>query len=89
MGYRQLWGNRVEWNLAYWLVDLEGKLVWLGDEGMTELGEPTCRHGPEVELKWKLSDYLWVDAATSYSRSHFRGTKDVIVPAPRFAANGG
>ncbi len=89
LGYRQLWGNRVEWSLSYWLVDLEGELVWVGDQGVTELGGLTRRHGPEVELKWKLSDYLWVDVETFYSRGHFRGTNDVIARAPRFAASGG
>ncbi len=89
VGYRQVFAKRLEIGFAYWLLDLEGELVFVGDEGTTELSGPTRRHGPEIETKWKINQYLWFDGEASYTWGHFRGTSDVIARAPRFVATGG
>ncbi len=88
-GYRQVLFDRLELSLAYWLLDLEGELVFVGDEGTTELSGPTRRHGPEAEAKFRINDFLWADAEMSYTFSGFRGSEDVIARAPRFVASGG
>ena len=89
LGYRQIFGGRLELSFAYWLLDLQGELTWVGDEGGTELSGPTRRHGPELSVKWKISDNLWMDGEAYSSRGHFRGTSEAIAGAPRFVFNGG
>lgn len=83
MGYRQLFANRLELSLAYWFLDLEGELVWVGDEGNTDLAGPTRRHGPEMEARFRVRDKLWVDGAAFYSHGHHRGSEEVIARARR------
>ncbi|HLU99771.1 MAG TPA: TonB-dependent receptor [Acidobacteriota bacterium] len=89
LGYRQIFAGRLELSAAYWLLDLESELVFVGDEGTTEINGPTRRHGPELEVKWKFNDSLWIDMESSYSRGHFRGTDEVIPRAPRLVTSGG
>jgi outer membrane receptor protein involved in Fe transport len=89
VGYRQVVAGRLELSLAYWLLDLGGELVWVGDEGRTELSRPTRRHGPEIEARLKIRDKLWVDGAAFYSRGHYRRSEEVIARAPRLVASGG
>lgn len=89
VGYRQIFAGRLELAAAYWLLDLEGELVFAGDEGTTELRGPTRRHGPEVEAKWKLTDFLWIDTEASFSRGFFRGSREAIPRAPQRVISGG
>lgn len=89
VGYRQVFADRLEISLAYWLLDLEGELIWVGDEGTTEISGPTRRRGPEVEARIKVRDGLWVDGAAFYSRGQYRGSEEVIARAPRLVASGG
>lgn len=88
-GYRQLFGQRLEVSLAYWWLDLDGELVFVGDEGTTELRGPTHRHGPEAEVRWRISPHLWLDAHLSHSQGRFRETDEVIARAPRLVGAGG
>jgi outer membrane receptor protein involved in Fe transport len=89
VGYRQVFSDRLEISLAYWLLDLEGELVWVGDEGTTEISGPTRRQGPELEARLKLGDKLWLDGAVFYSRGRYRGSDEAIARAPRLVASGG
>jgi outer membrane receptor protein involved in Fe transport len=89
IGLSQRFGDRLEVNFAYWLLDLEGELVWVGDEGTTELNGPTRRHGPELEINWRITDYLWADFDLTQATGFFRGTREKIPRAPRLAYSGG
>lgn len=89
VGLRRRFGDRFEVAFDYWLLDLEGELVWVGDEGTTELSGATRRHGPELELNWQINRFLWFDADLTYSRAFFKGSRDNVPRAPRLTFNSG
>jgi outer membrane receptor protein involved in Fe transport len=89
VGARKKLGDRMEVSAAYWWLDLAGELAWLGDQGTTELKGPTRRHGPEVELKWRLARNLYWDANVNWTRAYGRGTGDRIPRAPTFLVGSG
>ena len=89
VGYGQVFADRLSISLAYWVLDLEGELVFVGDEGRTEISGPTRRRGPEVEARLKLRERLSVDGAVFYSDGHYRGSEEVIARAPRLVASSG
>ncbi|RMG55115.1 MAG: TonB-dependent receptor [Acidobacteria bacterium] len=89
IGVSKRWGRRLEVNFAYWLLDLEGELVWVGDEGVTELRGPTRRYGPELEVHWRINEYLWANFDVTHATGFFRGTKETIPRAPRWTYAGG
>jgi outer membrane receptor protein involved in Fe transport len=89
LGLRRKLGDRLEVSAAYWWLDLAGELVWVGDEGTTELRGPTRRHGPEVEVKWRLARNLYWDANVSWTRARFRENREHIPRAPAFLVGSG
>jgi len=89
IGVSKRWGRRLEVNAAYWLLDLDGELVWVGDEGTTELRGPTRRYGLELEVNGRLNDYLWAEFDFTHSTGFFRGTRENIPRAPRWTVAGG
>lgn len=81
--------GRAEIAAAWWLLDLDSEFTWVGDEGRTEAGGPTRRHGLEVEARSRLADVLWGELDLAVSRGGYRGSDAVIARAPRFTMRGG
>jgi outer membrane receptor protein involved in Fe transport len=89
LGMRHALGTRAELSAAWWLLDLESEFTWVGDEGITDAGGATRRHGIDVEGRVRLAGGLWVEGDLTAARGRYRGTGDLIARAPRFTMNGG
>jgi outer membrane receptor protein involved in Fe transport len=87
LGLRRSFGERAEIAAAWWLLDLESEFTWVGDEGITEAGGATRRHGPEIEARWRIAAPLWAELDVTASRGHYRETNEVIARAPRLTLN--
>jgi hypothetical protein len=84
--------KRVIVGVAAWWLQLEEELVFIGDEGATEISGKTRRIGLDLEGRVQLLPWLWADADLNLSR----GTSvdepndaDEIPLAPRLTSTGG
>jgi outer membrane receptor protein involved in Fe transport len=57
-----------------WYMDLDGELVWVGDDGGTEERGATTRRGLDAEARYEILDWLWADV--DYTASHARYKED-------------
>ena len=85
----EAWQSRVDLALSLWRLDLENELVYIGDEGGTEVRGPSRRQGVELELRAQIARWLWADADYSFSRAEFAETGEPVPLAPRHVASGG
>ncbi|MDJ0835574.1 MAG: TonB-dependent receptor [Acidobacteriota bacterium] len=75
-------GKYIEMNVAWWHLDLDGELVWVGDEGVTELGGPTRRYGLELGMNWLITKSLYFGFDFNDVTGYDRETKNPIPRAP-------
>jgi hypothetical protein len=68
--------------VSYWWLDLERELVFVGDEGTTEVSPPSRRRGLELAARLELLTWLYADAALSWSSAAFENG-DAVPQAPR------
>jgi outer membrane receptor protein involved in Fe transport len=92
LGMRTHLSKRVIVGVAAWWLQLEEELVFIGDEGATEISGKTRRIGLDLEGRVQLLPWLWADADLNLSR----GTSvdepndaDEIPLAPRLTSTGG
>jgi outer membrane receptor protein involved in Fe transport len=83
---RQL--ERIEFTAAFWRLELDSELVFVGDEGVTEASEASRRLGFELATRVKLLDWLWLNANLTSTSAEFRGSGEAVPLAPRFTARG-
>jgi len=88
VGALRRFGDVLEVSAAWWRLDLEGELVWVGDEGVTELSGPTRREGPEIDATWRVTEGLQVEAGGTWARANFRDSDDIVARAPRWTWRG-
>jgi outer membrane receptor protein involved in Fe transport len=92
IGSRTRLFERLDLAAAYFLLDLESELVFVGDEGTTEPSGRTRRHGFEIEGRYRLTDWLFADLDFTHVHARFRDEPDDAdsVPlAPVFTVAGG
>src|SRR5690606_31594049 len=58
--------------LAFWWLDIDSELLFIGDAGNTEASRPSRRYGVEVANYYTLTDWLSLDLDVSFSHSEFR-----------------
>jgi outer membrane receptor protein involved in Fe transport len=58
--------------LAFWRLDLDSELLFVGDAGLTEPSRPSRRHGVEWANFYEPLPWLAFDADLSLSRAKFR-----------------
>ncbi len=78
--------------LAAWGLDLENELVYVGDEGTTEINGPTRRIGIDMEVRAQLARWLFADADLTLSRGRFKDLlagENFIPLAPTLTLNSG
>lgn len=83
VGVRSKWLDRIDMALSLWTLRLESELVLVGDEGTVEPRGTTRRWGLEVELRYKISDWLWLSSDFSWTEAHFLKGNDAVPFAPR------
>jgi outer membrane receptor protein involved in Fe transport len=92
IGTRLRFLDRLDLAAAYFLLDLDSELVFVGDEGTTEASGRTRRHGLEVEARWRVTDWLSADVDVTRVEATFRDAprgEDEIPLAPRHTVSGG
>ncbi len=92
LGVRTRLFDRLDLAASFWLLDLDSEIVFVGDEGTTEAGGATRRIGGELEVRYRILDWLFFDVDYTQTVAKFRFEPDEAddVPlAPRFTVNGG
>jgi outer membrane receptor protein involved in Fe transport len=86
-----LW-KRLDLAASLWLLDMDGELVWVGDEGGTEENGATRRVGVDLEARARILPWLWADVDLTKSSSAYRknaGNGTAVALAPRLTWSGG
>ena len=82
------WGpDGVEFIATVWRLDLQSELVFVGDEGTTEIRGPSRREGVEVAARGQVWGPLYVNGSVTWSNAEFRNG-DAIPLAPELTAFG-
>lgn len=87
----RLW-KRLDLAAAGWALDLANETVWIGDEGTTEVSDPTFRYGMELEARFELTSWLAADLDVTFTRSQFAadgGNGGGLALAPQQTWSGG
>jgi hypothetical protein len=72
-------------NTAFFLLDLDSELVWVGDEGTTEPSRQTRRYGAEIGARYRIGNWLYADIDGTFSRARYRsnaGNGNAVSLAP-------
>jgi outer membrane receptor protein involved in Fe transport len=62
--------------LAFWWLDIDSELLFVGDAGTTEASYPSRRIGIESANFYSPTDWLTFDADLSFSQARFRGNPE-------------
>ncbi len=92
LGVRFTPAPRTSFAVAVWGLDLQNELVYVGDEGTTEISGATRRIGLDGEARAQLTSWLFADVDLTLARGRFRDLPagaDYIPLAPTLTANAG
>ena len=92
LGLRIMPGRRILLSMAAWYLHLEEELVYVGDEGSTEISGETRRIGLDAELRLQLADWIWADLDLNLSDGRYINEPEganYIPLAPRLSSQGG
>ncbi len=82
------WGpDGIELIATAWQLDLQSELVFLGDDGTTEIRGASRRRGVEVAARGQVWGPLYVNGSVTYTKAEFRNG-DAIPLAPEVTAYG-
>jgi hypothetical protein len=82
------WGpERLELIATLWAIDLESELVFVGDEGTTEIRGATRRRGVEVAARGQIAGPLYFNGSVTWSHAEFTNG-DAIPLAPELTGFG-
>jgi outer membrane receptor protein involved in Fe transport len=82
------WGPEgLELIATVWRLDLKSELVFIGDEGATEIRGATRRQGVEVAARGRVWGPLYVNGSFTWTHAEFRNG-DAIPLAPEYTAYG-
>ena len=82
------WGPEgIEFIATAWRLDLQSELVFVGDEGTTEIRGPSRRQGFEVAARGRVWGPLYVNGSFTWTDAEFRNG-DAIPLAPEYTAYG-
>ncbi len=99
VGVRSHLLDRLDVATALWLLDLDSELTFSGDGGDVDAdeladgnfapGPATRRWGVDFELRYAVTDWLFVDYDLAYANARFRVGGGAIPIAPDLLMNGG
>jgi hypothetical protein len=87
VGVRTKPHRRLELSVSYWELALESELVFVGDDGTTEIRGSSRRRGVEAGGRVTLLDWLVLAGDVTVSRARFTNGDEVPL-APRLTARG-
>ncbi|MBM4124228.1 MAG: TonB-dependent receptor [Nitrospira sp.] len=82
------WG-RVELLATLWAMDLTSELVFVGDQGTTQIRGASRRYGTELGARLQLLDWLAFRGDLTLTHAEFRGTGQAIPLAPEMTGQAG
>lgn len=71
VGVRSTWVPGLNSTLAFWYLELDSELLFVGDAGTTEASRPSRRYGVEWANFYKLTSWLTLEADFSFSKAEF------------------
>ncbi len=84
----QPWGREgLELIATLWAIDLKSELVFVGDEGTTEIRGATRRRGVEVAARGQIAGPLYFNGSVTWSHAEFTNG-DAIPLAPELTGYG-
>jgi len=92
LGTRFSLGNNVLISLAGWHLHMEEELVFVGDEGSTEISGETRRMGLDAEIRMQVARWIWADIDLNLSDGRYinePSDANYIPLAPRITSQGG
>lgn len=92
LGSRFSIGKNVFISLAGWYLHMEEELVFVGDEGSTEISGETRRVGLDAEIRLQLASWIWADLDLNLADGRYINEPEdanYIPLAPRFTSQGG
>lgn len=82
------WGPEgLEFIATLWAIDLKSELVFVGDEGTTEIRGATRRRGVEVAARGQIVGPLYFSGSVTWSEAEFKNG-DAIPLAPKLTGYG-
>ncbi len=82
------WGPQgVEFIATLWRLDLKSELVFVGDEGTTEVRGPSRREGVEVAVRGQVWGPVYFNSSVTWTKAEFRNG-DAIPLAPEVTGYG-
>ncbi|MDF2460486.1 MAG: putative TonB-dependent receptor, partial [Nitrospira sp.] len=82
------WGpDGMELIATLWAIDLRSELVFVGDEGTTEIRGATRRRGLEVAARGQIWGPIYINGSLTWSKAEF-ANGDAIPLAPELTAYG-
>lgn len=85
-------GKKLLLHAAFWTLDLQSELVYVGDEGIVEISGATRRFGTDVSLRWEITGHLFADADFNYNHGRLLDEPEganYIPLAPAITSTGG
>lgn len=82
VGFRVKPKENLNFSATGFLLDLASEIVWVGDEGTTEVSGPSRRVGLEMSARYRIGNWLFADADLTLTRARFRGTNEAVPLAP-------
>lgn len=71
IGVRTAWVPGLQSTVAFWWLELDSELLFIGDAGNTEATRPSQRYGVEFANHWRPLDWLILDADVTFTESEF------------------
>jgi hypothetical protein len=92
LGTRLILGKGILVSIACWYLHMEEELVFVGDEGTTEISGETQRLGVDFEMRLQLASWIWADLDFNFADGRYLNEPNdanYIPLAPRFTSIGG
>lgn len=92
VGTRVKVARALDFAAALFRLDLDSETIWNGDTGTTEAVGPTRRTGVELEARWKVLPWLFLDGDATFTHAVFRenaGNGNAVALAPTRTLAGG
>jgi outer membrane receptor protein involved in Fe transport len=77
VGLRSAYLPGLHSTLAFWWLDIDSELLFVGDAGDTEATRPSRRYGIEIANYYSPTEWLTFDADASLSHARFRDSDPV------------
>jgi outer membrane receptor protein involved in Fe transport len=70
-GIKSQWIPDLQTTLAFWRLDFDSELVYVGDSGNTQPGRPSTRTGVEWSNHWTPNSRFWMDVNLAWTTPRY------------------